>query len=510
LLSVLVKEENVMNPVVISLDGERLTIEQVVSIAREHAVVQVSEEAVKKVGRSREMVERMVREQKVVYGITTGFGKFSDVMIPPEDVSRLQENLIMSHACGVGQPYPTEVVRAMMALRINALVKGYSGIRWETLVQLLEMCNRGVHPIIPEQGSLGASGDLAPLAHMVLVMLGKGEAEVNGQRMSGAEALKAVGLAPIRLEAKEGLALINGTQAMTALLCLALYDARVLMESAEVIAAMTIEALRGISKAFDPQLHLVRPHPGQQESARRLLAHLRGSERTTEQGELRVQDPYSLRCVPQVHGATRDTLEYAWAAVTRECNSVTDNPVLFCETGDVISGGNFHGQPMALVADFLAIAIAELANISERRTERLVNPQLSGLPGFLTERGGLHSGFMITQYAAASIVSENKVLCHPASVDSIPSSANQEDHVSMGTTAARKLRTVIDNTAKVLAIEYLAAAQAIEFGSGRLGEGTQLAYDRIRSVIPRLHEDREMYVDMAKAVELIRKGVLVL
>lgn len=414
----------------------------------------------------------------------------------------------MSHACGMGEPYPVEVVRAMMALRINALVKGYSGIREETLLLLMEMCNRGVHPIIPQQGSLGASGDLAPLAHMVLVMLGKGEAEVNGQRLSGKEALRAAGLSPIRLHAKEGIALINGTQAMTALLCLSLHEARIVMESAEVIAAMTVEALHGIPKAYDPQLHAVRPHPGQQESARRLLLHLQGSQRTTEPGELRVQDAYSLRCIPQVHGATRDTLEYVWKTVERECNSVTDNPILFPDTGDVISGGNFHGQPMALAADFLAIAIAELANISERRTERLVNPQLSGLPGFLTENGGLHSGFMITQYVAASIVSENKVLCHPASVDSIPSSANQEDHVSMGTTAARKLRTIVANTAKVLAIEYLAAAQALEFGTGKLGQGTARAYEHIRTNIPRLHQDREMHPDMVMAERLIKRGKL--
>jgi len=505
--SVLLKEENRVKQLEIMVDGEQLTIEQVVEIARSRTPIRLTPEAIEKVVRSRRMVERMVEEQQVVYGITTGFGKFSDVMIPREEVRHLQENLIMSHACGMGQPYPAEVVRAMMALRVNALAKGFSGIRLETLQQLVDMCNRGVHPVIPEQGSLGASGDLAPLAHMVLVMLGKGEAEVNGRRMPGEEALRSVGLAPIHLEAKEGLALINGTQAMTAQLCLALYDARIVLESAEVIAAMTVEALRGIPKAFDPQLHLVRPHPGQQDSARRLLAHLQSSERTSEQGELRVQDPYSLRCIPQVHGASRDTLEYVWAAVTRECNSVTDNPVLFSESGEVISGGNFHGQPMALVADFLAIAVAELANISERRTERLVNPQLSGLPGFLTKNGGLHSGFMITQYVAASIVSENKILCHPASVDSIPSSANQEDHVSMGTTAARKLRTVVANTAKVLAIEYLAAAQAIDFGSGRLGEGTQYAYDQLRQVIPHLEGDREMHIDMAKAEELVRQGM---
>lgn len=492
----------------IYLNGNELEISDVVSIARHGGRIALSADAWECVRRSRKMVEQMVQEQRVVYGITTGFGKFSDVMISGEDVSRLQENLIMSHACGMGEPYPSEVVRAIMALRINALAKGYSGIREETLQLLLELLNRGVHPIIPQQGSLGASGDLAPLAHMVLVMLGKGEAEVNGRRMPGKEALEQAGLSPITLQAKEGLALINGTQAMTAQLCLALYDARVLLESAEVISAMTIEALRGIPKAFDPQLHLVRPHPGQQESARKLLIHLAGSERTTEQGQLRVQDAYSLRCIPQVHGATRDTLEYVWSTVTRECNSVTDNPVLFTETGDVISGGNFHGQPMAFAADFMAIAVAELANISERRTERLVNPQLSGLPGFLTENGGLHSGFMITQYVAASIVSENKVLCHPASVDSIPSSANQEDHVSMGTTAARKLRTIVDNTAKVLAIEYLAAAQAIDFGTGDLGAGTRRAFEELRMVIPRLTDDREMNPDLVRAEELIRKGTL--
>lgn len=493
---------------VVNLDGNGLLLEQVVSVAYGKSLIAIPEAALANVRKSRSMVDEMVKKNQIVYGITTGFGKFSDVMVTGEEVSQLQENLIMSHACGMGEPYPVEVVRAMMALRINALVKGYSGIREETLLLLMEMCNRGVHPVIPQQGSLGASGDLAPLAHMVLVMLGKGEAEVNGQRLSGKEALRAAGLSPIRLHAKEGIALINGTQAMTALLCLSLHEARIVMESAEVIAAMTVEALHGIPKAYDPQLHAVRPHPGQQESARRLLLHLHGSERITEPGELRVQDAYSLRCIPQVHGATRDTLEYVWKTVERECNSVTDNPILFPDTGDVISGGNFHGQPMALAADFLAIAIAELANISERRTERLVNPQLSGLPGFLTENGGLHSGFMITQYVAASIVSENKVLCHPASVDSIPSSANQEDHVSMGTTAARKLRTIVANTAKVLAIEYLAAAQALEFGTGKLGQGTAKAYEHIRSNIPRLHQDREMHPDLVMAECLIRQGKL--
>ncbi|CCF15531.1 histidine ammonia-lyase [Brevibacillus laterosporus GI-9] len=492
----------------LALDGTSLSIEQVVMVARKHHPISLSSDAVAKVLHSREMVEEIIREENVVYGITTGFGKFSDVMISQEDVSHLQENLIMSHACGMGEPYPTEVVRAMMILRINALSQGFSGIHLKTLQLLVEMCNRGVHPIIPQQGSLGASGDLAPLAHMVLVMLGKGEAEYQGKRMSGKDALQKANLTPVRLGAKEGLALINGTQAMTALLCLALYDARSLMENAEVIASLTVEALHGIPKAYDAQLHAVRPHPGQQESARRMLQHLANSERTTEQGEIRVQDAYSLRCIPQVHGATRDTLEYVWQTVTRECNSVTDNPILFSETGDVISGGNFHGQPMALVADFLAIAMSELANISERRTERLVNPQLSNLPAFLTPNGGLHSGFMIAQYVAASIVSENKVLCHPASVDSIPSSANQEDHVSMGTTAARKLRTVLANVRKVLAIEYICAGQAIEFSTGKLGEGTSRAYQRLRRVIPKLEEDRELHVDLALAEQILQEDIL--
>ncbi|WP_019119795.1 histidine ammonia-lyase [Brevibacillus massiliensis] len=492
----------------ITLQGDRLTIEEVTAVARQHAQIALTNTAIARIQRSRRMVENMVDEQKVVYGITTGFGKFSDVLISRDDVSRLQENLIMSHACGMGDPYPEEVVRAMMVLRVNALAKGFSGIRLETIQLLVEMCNRGVHPVIPQQGSLGASGDLAPLAHLVLVMLGKGAAVHKGKRLPGADAMRAAGLSPIRLEAKEGLALINGTQAMTALLSLALYDARIAVESAEVIAAMTVEALRGIPKAFDPQLQSVRSHPGQQTTASRLLSHLEGSTRTSGQGELRVQDAYSLRCIPQVHGAVRDTLEHVWQTVQRECNSVTDNPILFPDTGDVISGGNFHGQPMAFAADFLAIATAELANISERRTERLVNPQLSGLPAFLTERGGLHSGFMIAQYAAASIVSENKVLCHPASVDSIPSSANQEDHVSMGTTAARKLRTVVDNVFRVLAIEYLAAAQALDFGEGTMGRGTERAYKELRQVISRLDHDREMHPDLARAEELLKAGKL--
>ncbi|WP_128895817.1 histidine ammonia-lyase [Longirhabdus pacifica] len=493
-----------MDNKVVSLNGTSLTIAQVAAVARDENKITIAEDVLHRVASARQQIEHIVEKGEVVYGITTGFGKFSDIVISEEDVTDLQENLIMSHACGMGTPFSVEVVRAMMALRINSLVQGHSGIRLETLQQLVDMCNRGVHPIVPEQGSLGASGDLAPLAHIVLVMIGKGEATYKGKVMSGLQALSAAGLSPITLEAKEGLALINGTQAMTALLCLAIHDAKITLENAEVIAALTVEGLQGITSAFDPRLHQLRPHPGQQTSAQALMSHLQGSERTTMMGQLRVQDAYSIRCIPQVHGATRDILHFVSQWVERECNSVTDNPILFPETNDVISGGNFHGQPMALAADFLCISLSELANISERRIERLVNPQLSGLPGFLTQYGGLHSGFMIAQYAAASIVSENKVLSHPASVDSIPSSANQEDHVSMGTTGARKCRTVIANVQKVIAIEYMTACQAIDFGSGQLGKGSKQAYDTLRRVIPKLKHDREMYKDLEIAEKLVK------
>lgn len=490
----------------IYLDGHSLTIEQVVDVARHYQQVAVSPVAAEKVRLSRQMVDDMVEQQKIAYGITTGFGKLCDQFISKKDVNRLQENLIVSHACGVGEPFPAEVVRGIMLLRLNALLQGHSGVRLETLHLLAEMLNKKVHPVIPQQGSLGASGDLAPLSHMVLVMIGRGKAEFCGKQLSGQQALQAAGLSPVQLMAKEGLALINGTQAMAALLALALYDAKNLIENADAISALTIEALHGIPAAFDPKIHALRPHPGQQAAAAHLLDLLQGSQRVTRPGEKKVQDAYSLRCIPQVHGATRDTLNYVWQVVSREINSVTDNPLLFPDTGEVLSGGNFHGQPLALAADFLAIAMAELGNISERRTERLVNPSLSKLPAFLTEKSGIHSGMMILQYSAASIVSENKGLCTPSSIDSIPSSANQEDHVSMGTTAARKLRTVIHNAIKILAIEWLCAAQAVEFGEGKLGRGTQKAYRLLRREVRKLEEDRELYQDIEKAIQLLSQG----
>ncbi len=494
----------------IFIDGNSLTLVDMVKVARNNFLVELTDSAVELVNKSRNVVDEFVREEKVVYGITTGFGKFSDVVISKDETRDLQRNLIISHACGVGEPLPQETVRAIMLLRANALSKGFSGIRLETLNTLIEMLNKGVHPVIPEKGSLGASGDLAPLAHMVLVMLGEGEAHYKNQRMSGKEAMDKAGIATIHLTSKEGLALINGTQVLTAIGGLVVYDAINLVKLADISASLTLEALNGITDAFDPRIHATRPHVGQINSAKNLLTIVGGSKLTTKQGELRVQDPYTLRCLPQIHGASKDAINYVLDKVNIEINSVTDNPIIFSEDRDVISGGNFHGQPMALAFDFLGIALAELANSAERRIERLVNPQLSGLPAFLTPKGGLHSGFMITQYSAASLVSENKVLAHPASVDSIPSSANQEDHVSMGTIAARKARDILYNTTRVLAIELFSAAQAIDFGEpDKLGKGTSVAYKKIREVVEILIDDRVMYTDINNCASLIESNTIV-
>jgi histidine ammonia-lyase len=479
------------------IDGEHLTIKDVVDVARNNQRIELSEQAVGRIKKSREYVDSLVDKGAVVYGITTGFGKFSDVFISKEDTKALQRNLIVSHACGMGDPLAEEVVRGIMLLRINALAKGFSGIRLETVNTLIEMLNKRVHPIIPEKGSLGASGDLAPLAHMVLVLMGEGEAVYQGEKLSGKEAMDKAGIKAVELTSKEGLALINGTPVMTAIGALASYDAINLMKNADIIAAMTLEALKGITTAFDSKVHEVRGQKGQMAAARNVLRLVEGSELTTSQGQVRVQDAYTLRCIPQIHGASRDAIQYVAEKITIELNAVTDNPIVFADEDQVISGGNFHGQPIAIPMDFLGIALAELANVSERRLERLVNPQLNDLPAFLTRKGGLNSGFMITQYSAASIVSENKILAHPASVDSIPSSANQEDHVSMGTTAARKARVILDNVQKVLGVEAFAAAQAISFrGDVKLGLGTAEAYKVIRKEVTPVDEDRVMYTDM--------------
>lgn len=495
----------------IIIEDGQLKIGDVVAVARGNETIELSQAAQDAVNKARAYVEEKLTKGEVIYGLTTGFGKFSDKFIPKEDTAALQRNLIISHSCGMGNPYPTEVVRGAMLLRVNALARGNSGIRLSTLMTLVNMLNKGVHPIVPEKGSLGASGDLAPLSHIVLTMLGEGEAEYQGVRMSGKEAMNKAGIPTIELSAKEGLALINGTQVMTSMAALLCYDAANLAKTADIALTMTGEALNCITKAFDHKVHDVRGHQGQMDAAANMLKILQGSGLSGAIQPGKVQDAYSLRCAPQVHGASRDAINYVYAAVEREINAVTDNPIVFGDDDDVISAGNFHGQPMALAMDFLAIAMAEYANISERRTERLVNPQLSaGLPGFLTENGGLHSGFMIVQYSAASMVSENKVYCHPASVDSIPSSANQEDHVSMGTTAARKARLVLDNVQKVLGLELFCASQGIYFrGEDKLAPATKAVYKQIRTQVAPIHEDIVMYTEMAKLDQMVKENKIV-
>jgi len=495
----------------ILINGRNLTLENVILVARGGAQVALTPEAKAAINHSRNYVENLVAQGRIVYGITTGFGEFAKVPIPTEQVAQLQRNLIVSHACGIGQFFSDEIVRAIMLLRINALSTGYSGIRLDVVQTLIDMLNAGVTPVIPEKGSLGASGDLAPLAHMALPLIGLGEAFYQGEFLPGAEAMARAGLTPVELAAKEGLALINGTQVMTAIGALAVYDGKNLMQLADICAALTMEALSGIVDAYNPSLHALRPHAGQETVAAFMLDLLKDSGNTTRQGEKRVQDAYSLRCVPQIHGASRDALTYVEEKLLIEINSVTDNPIILPDEDAAISGGNFHGQPMALAFDFLAIALAEIANVSERRIERLVNPSLSGLPAFLTEMGGLNSGLMIAQYAAAALVSENKVLAHPASVDSIPSSAGQEDHVSMGTIAARKAGEVLFNAKRVLGIELLAATQAIDLKPDRaaLGKGTAVAYEIIRKIVEKLENDRELYIDFEKIGILVDANIIV-
>lgn len=492
----------------VMVNGHSLTIEQVVNVARHGYKVEIDAESVGKMKRTRQYVEKLLAEKKVVYGLTTGFGKFSDTYISGEDAKALQLNLIRSHACGIGSPFAEEVVRAILLLRINALALGYSGIRPEVVQLMADMLNRGVTPVIPEKGSLGASGDLAPLSHLALVIFGEGEAYYQGARMPGGKAMELAGITTLALEAKEGLALINGTQVMTAVGVLACWDAQRLAVWADCAAALTCEALYGVRDAFDAATHAIRPHQGQRKSAENIKKLTTGSRLMTRQGERRVQDAYSLRCAPQVHGASRDALAYIAEKLEIEINSATDNPLIFADEERVISGGNFHGQPIALPMDHLSISASELANISERRIERLVNPHLNeGLPPFLTKNGGLQSGFMIAQYAAASVVSENKSLAHPASVDSIPSSGNQEDHVSMGTIGARKARQIVDNAYSVLAIELLCAAQALNFRDPQLlGSGTKKLYDRCRELVAFVDEDRVLSHDFQTIAEWMKRS----
>ena len=494
------------------INGRDLTVEEVIRVCRGYEKVEIAPEAKEAVIKARNYIEKKLEEGAVIYGLTTGFGKFANVVISREEAEQLQKNLIISHTCAMGEPYETKYVRAAMLLRCNALSRGNSGIRLETIQTMIDMLNAGIHPVIPEKGSLGASGDLAPLSHIALALIGLGEVEYKGQIVPAAEAMAKEGIIPVVLAAKEGLALNNGTQMMTAVGVNVLWDAMHLMKTADIATAMTAEALHGITKAYDHKVHDLRGHQGQKDAAENLRTLLAGSENAFEVQPSKVQDPYSLRCIPQIHGASRDAIQYVYEAVSRELNAVTDNPIVFPDEDEVISGGNFHGQPMALAFDFLKMAISEFADVSERRAERLINPQLSeGLPAFLTKYGGVCSGFMIAQYAAASMVSENKIYAHPACVDSIPSSGNQEDHVSMGTTSARTAAMVLDNAQKVIGIELAAAAQSIwlrqEIGESdisNLAPATKAAYDYIRTVSEPVDDDILMHDELEKFDEMVK------
>ena len=495
----------------INLNGDSLTLDEVVRAARGRETVELSETGRQQVERSRAVVEKLLASEEPVYGISTGFGDLSRIWISPSEREKLQRNLILSHAAGVGDCLPEDTVRAAMLMRANSLAKGYSGIRPETLAMLIAMLNRGVYPAVPCKGSVGASGDLSPLSHIALVVMGEGRAFVDGKQVSGRDALLAAGLQPIALGGKEGLALINGTQIMTAVGALVWYDAANLMKAADIAAAMSLEALRGTRAAFDLRISQARPHPGQLATCENML-RLTADSRIMESHEHcgKVQDAYSLRCIPQVHGASRDALRRTLETLSIEMNSATDNPLILPDTGEVISGGNFHGQPVALVMDHMKIAVAEIGSISERRINRMLDAHLSDLPPFLTAYPGVDSGLMITQYTAAALVSENKVLAHPACVDSIPTSANQEDHVSMGTIAARQAREILENVRQVIAIEMLVAAQGLDFLRPlEPGAGVRGAYGEIRRAIPHLEEDRVPAEDIAAIYKLLVDGRIV-
>ena len=487
-----------------------LRLEQVGAVARQGERAILSDAARERMERNRGYVERLVAEGRTVYGVTTGFGRFATTRIGSDSVRTLQRNLLLSHAIGVGEPFSDEVVRAMMVLRAQSLAHGVSGVRPRVVDTLLALLNAGALPRVPSQGSVGASGDLAPLAHMSLPLIGEGEVRWQGGLHPAREVLEALGVEPLVLEAKEGLALINGTQAMGAQLALLLLDAGRLQRAADVAAAMSVEALKGSHRPFLEAVTRVRPHPGAARVAGNLRRILEDSAIQRSHVDCdKVQDAYSLRAVPQVHGASRDALAHVGQVLATELDSVTDNPLVFDEDDMVVSAGNFHGQPLALAADYAAIALAELANISERRIEQMLNPALSGLPAFLADQGGLHSGLMVSQYTAASLVSENKVLAHPASVDSIPTSANQEDHVSMGTHACRKARQVLDNALWVVTIELVSAAQALDYHLPlRPGRGVRAAYDHLRALVPHLDRDRLLAPELERVREAVRDGSL--
>lgn len=501
----------------IVLSGHDLTLDEFIAVARYGAKLRISADALRAMERSRALAEKIAAEKRVAYGITTGFGDFASVAVPDEMSNQLSTNLVLSHCTGTGDPYADEAVRGMMLLRANALCAGVSGVRPLLVQTIVEMLNRGVTPIVPQKGSLGASGDLAPLSHMGLVLLGLGEAKYEGQRMSGKEAMERAGIPTLKtLVCKEGLGITNGTCAMTSVGALNLYDTLQAVRLADLISSLTLAALTGQMNAFQERMHSVRGHIGQLQVAKNIRMLTEDCEILEKCQGARVQDAYALRCIPQVHGAVRDALAFVRSKVDIELNAVTDNPLMFTEDEAVISGGNFHGEPMALPFDFLGIACSELASISERRIERMVNAALSnGLPPFLTTEGGLNSGFMIVQYSAASMASENKVFAHPACVDSIPSSANQEDFVSMGTTAARKSGLILQNTLSVLAFELLTACQAIDlrrrqnqYGSG-LSPVQEAVFSHVRSQIPFVERDREMWPDIRRVEAMVRSGELI-
>jgi histidine ammonia-lyase len=496
----------------IIIDGENLKIKDVVKVARDFEKVQLKKSIIKKVEENRRVIDDIIKEKKVVYGINTGFGELANVNISMEKLNELQYNLVRSHSCGVGKYLSTDIVRAMMLLRCNSLAKGYSGIRLKILNMLIEMLNRGIHPLVPEKGSVGASGDLIPLAHIALVMIGEGVAEYKGKILKSAEIFKINKITPIKLQPKEGLALINGTQLMTAMGSLLVHDADILLKNAQIAGAMSLEALMGTDQAFREEIHKVRPHKGQIVCAKNLRRLTKNSEIIASHKNCsKVQDPYTIRCMPQVFGAVKDAIDYTKNIVEIEINSATDNPLVFTKTKECISGGNFHGQPMALALDLLGMAIAQIGSFSERRIARLLDKKLSGLPAFLVKKDrGLNSGFMLAQYVAANLVNENKILSHPASVDSIPVSANQEDFVSMGVTSAVKARQILENVQHIVAIEFLTASQALEFLKPlKPSPASMVAYKEVRKIVSPLEKDRSMSEDINRICDLVKDGKIV-
>ncbi|MCL2768376.1 MAG: histidine ammonia-lyase [Synergistaceae bacterium] len=488
----------------IILDGQSLTLDDIVKVVRGKAKIGLSKSAITAVKKAAAVVNEWSRSNDIVYGITTGFGKLASIKISPQDRQKLQENLLLSHACGVGEAFSEEITRAVMLLRINTLSRGFSGISLNTLQGLIDLLNAGIHPVIPCQGSVGSSGDLCPLSHLAIALLGVGDVRYKGRKMNAGKALAAAGLKPLKLEAKEGLALNNGTTVMTAIAALCVIDGLKLAKLADIAASMSIEAMHGVPYAFDPRTHALRPFKGQGNVALNLRRIMNNSQIVEKYKLDRVQDAYSMRCVPQVHGASRDAFDFIRSSVEIEINAVTDNPLIFPDDREALSGGNFHGQPMALGMDFFGIAMAEIASISERRQARLVDSSLSDLPPFLIPDSGLNSGYMIPQYTSAALVSENKVLAHPSCVDSIPTSANQEDHVSMGGYSARKASVILDNTRKVLAIEFLMGAQALDFNEGlKPGDGTVAARSFIRKHIKFLEKDEYLHPLIMKMYSLL-------